>query len=452
MAIRLFNNTGLKGQVAITGSFNVENFFDYIGIYAGVGTSGTLLQSFNGKDAIGFIGTRSQIITVKYRGNWTFNLTGFALHVNFLGSCTNVLCTAFPAGNTVVVPSKAICPNTATLLTSVITYSNIGICYLWFSSTNSRLDPHSAISGAINSVYVTPNLTASKWHSVAATCTNGSAPATNYAVAQVSVVTTATNSVPYFEGFKGAGSLNYQLPRSSRQQSSIAGCKTTLLVGTNKLSRSGAAFAYFQGSNTCFPDTSGACLYSNSVQLCSGVTAVGLYGCIGSASLLVNVNPLTIISLAGNRTVCANVLASVVVSGAISYQWMSGFYHLQDFNYNAACAKSNNCTTVDTISTGCSVTYFFALIVDCLVGIKLQNTLLTRALVYPKPNASNFIVELPNRLNKEIKVVEVTGRFLSVKSGSTDSLQSTLNGLLNAMYCGRIIKNKGVEKKRVVKE
>ena len=254
---------GFASQITLSGSYDTESGFDYIEIYSGVGTGGTMLASYDGNGSISFTGAPGQTLTVLFYSDGSVQYSGFDLNVTFSGSCFSTPCTGAPAANTAVTPTTPICPNTSAFVYSANTYTVGGITYQWYSSTFSNVGPFSAIPSATNDAYSTPNLTVSTWYRAVATCSS-SALTTTYAVGQVSISPTTTNSAPYFEGFEGSPSANNELPNCSWSRSSNV-CQTS----NSGSPRTGAGNANFNDNNC---SGGNYYFYSNGIQLLAGVT------------------------------------------------------------------------------------------------------------------------------------------------------------------------------------
>jgi hypothetical protein len=264
-------SAGFAAQIAINGTYAQESCCDYIEIYNGVGTGGTLLytNAGSGSGTISYMGTPGQTLTVYFYSDGSVVNTGFDLNITFAGPCSNIPCSGSPGANSVVAPTTAICPNTSANLSSAVNYTVGSILYQWYSSTASNLGPFTAIPSATNSFYSTPPLTALTWYQAVATCTN--APiSTTYAVGAVSVAATTTNSVPYFEGFENSNSLANKLPNCSWSRNTPA-IKTGASGNNGPLNGNGFAEYYVGNCSGTVPNNTGY-LYSNGIQLNPGIT------------------------------------------------------------------------------------------------------------------------------------------------------------------------------------
>jgi hypothetical protein len=345
-------NAGFASQIIINGNYDTEGGFDYIEIYSGVGTGGTMLASYDGNGTISFTGSPGQTLTVLFYSDGSVTYTGFNLNITFSGPCSNVPCSGPPATNTVVAPLNVICPNTGFNLLSSVNYSNVGITYSWYYSTASNIGPFTAIPNATLSYYAVPSLSTSTWFRAVANCGVSSS---TYVVAQVSVAATTTNSVPYFEGFEGSPSANNELPNCSWSRSSSI-CRTNM-NGSALTGNGNGSFA----DDNCI----GAAnyFYSNGIQLLAGVTysaSVWHLGSIYSGSIRlaygVSQTPSGLTTLASvNNPTNNNVYAPLSNTFQVS---ASGFYYIA-IRASGVCGE----TLIDDLSV----------IIPCTNGLNSPN-------------------------------------------------------------------------------
>ncbi|MFN7014480.1 MAG: hypothetical protein ACK4ON_09455, partial [Bacteroidia bacterium] len=86
-------NVTSTAVVNINGTYDVENGFDGVWLYDGVGIGGTLLGVFTGAGTINYTGTPGQTITVRFTSDGTGVRPGFELNVTYTGNC-NIPCVA----------------------------------------------------------------------------------------------------------------------------------------------------------------------------------------------------------------------------------------------------------------------------------------------------------------------------------------------------------------------
>lgn len=102
---------GSGATINILGNYNTENNYDYIRIYNGTGTGGTLLNTYTGTGTINYTGTVGQTLTVQFTSDVSSVGPGFALDVTYGGICYPA-CTGTPTAGTVTTNPTTDWPGT----------------------------------------------------------------------------------------------------------------------------------------------------------------------------------------------------------------------------------------------------------------------------------------------------------------------------------------------------
>lgn len=171
---------GLGATITISGNYVTESSFDYIRIYNGTGTGGTLLASYSGTGSINYTGTAGQTLTVQFYSDSSTVYAGFSLSITYSGTCYPV-CSGTPTGGTVTTSPNTIWPgNPYTVSASGFTQA-LNMLYQWQYSTNAGATWTNA--GSATSTYANYNAIAPAsgvvlWHLVV-TCTNSAQVATS---------------------------------------------------------------------------------------------------------------------------------------------------------------------------------------------------------------------------------------------------------------------------------
>lgn len=86
-------NANSTAVINISGTYDVETNFDFIRIYDGVGTGGTLIGQFTGAGTMNFTANVGQTITIRFQSDNSVNRPGFDLNVTYSGLC-DIPCVA----------------------------------------------------------------------------------------------------------------------------------------------------------------------------------------------------------------------------------------------------------------------------------------------------------------------------------------------------------------------
>ncbi|HQQ92942.1 MAG TPA: T9SS type A sorting domain-containing protein [Bacteroidia bacterium] len=187
------------------------------------------------------------------------------------------------------------------------------------------------------------------------------------------------------------------------------GCKsatsTTLTVNNLPQVSIGGATAVCQGS-TAILTANGAFSYTWNTGNISGSIAVNpmvstLYtltgmdanGCVNSASLILQANPLPIIQLnLAQLTICSGEMAVLSASGAQTYTWMPGSVTGSQLSFTAG--TSGVYTVTGTDANACSNSSMVnVLVAECLSLGDVKSGPANTFLVYPNPNHGFITVE-----------------------------------------------------------
>lgn len=180
----------------------------------------------------------------------------------------NQPCATVTGTNAVVGPTNVVCQSALNNLTLAGSYTVNGLTFTWQSAT-ALIGPYTSIPGATLASYQTPTLAASLFYQVVIGCTFGGSSVTAVA-AQVSVATTVTNTVPYFEGFEGI-STNKEMPNCSWGRSDLYQCGSrTAFQSAWRAPHTGAKFAEFDASDYVYAQT--RYFYTNGILMKAGVT------------------------------------------------------------------------------------------------------------------------------------------------------------------------------------
>jgi hypothetical protein len=172
--IVLNNNLGSTSVISLTGTYATEANYDYLRIYNGTGTAGTLIASYSGSGTITpFTSSAGQTITVQFTSDGSANAAGISLNAVYSGSCVVPVCSGTPTpGNTISSPSFVAAPSGNVNLSLQNATVGTGVTYQWQSST-SQTGTYTNIGGATSSTY-TATVSSVTWFRCVVTCAGNS--------------------------------------------------------------------------------------------------------------------------------------------------------------------------------------------------------------------------------------------------------------------------------------
>lgn len=192
---------------------------------------------------------------------------------------------------------------------------------------------------------------------------------------------------------------------------------------------------------------------SNVVIIASGnktYTVTGSNGiCSTNTTVVVSLLPMPNLTGSGNSELCPGASTNISVSGADTYSWTHG-------PTTSAIFVTPTVSTVYT-AIGTSTMYPCAAYKSISVFIKICNGLFDVAnenlnfKVYPNPSNAEFFVELKNGSNKQIEVMDMTGKVIMKQNSSNDKIKIDLNDFANGIYFLKIQSENSVEKVKLIK-
>ncbi|BCY28414.1 hypothetical protein KK2020170_12820 [Flavobacterium okayamense] len=173
-------DAGVGATININGSYSTESSFDYINIYSGSGTGGTLLASYSGSGTINYTGAAGQTLTVEFTSDGSTTYSGFNLTVTYSGSCYTP-CSGTPTGGTVSTNPNTGWPGSSYTVSATGMTLALNMTYQWQYSTDGGSTWTNA--GASTTSYADYTATAPAsgdvhWQLIV-TCTNSSQSATS---------------------------------------------------------------------------------------------------------------------------------------------------------------------------------------------------------------------------------------------------------------------------------
>ena len=190
--IVLNNNLGSTSVISLTGTIATESGWDFLKIYDGTGTAGTLIASYSGTATITpFTSAAGQTITVQFTSDGSGIAAGISLNAVYSGSCAVPVCSGTPTpGNTISSPSFVAAPSGNVNLSLQNATVGTGVTYQWESST-SQTGTYTNIVGATSSTY-TATVSSVTWFRCIVTCSGNSGTSAPVQVTLTACIPTMT--------------------------------------------------------------------------------------------------------------------------------------------------------------------------------------------------------------------------------------------------------------------
>ena len=187
-------DAGLGATINISGNYVTESL-DYIRIYNGTGTTGTLLATYSGTGSINYTGTAGQTLTVQFTSDSSVIYSGFALSVSYSGVCYPV-CAGTPSAGTVSTSPASGTPGSSYTVSASGYTGATGLTFQWQYSTDAGATwtNAGAASGTYSNYTATaPSLGTTVVWKLIVTCTNSSISSTSTTSSFTSV---STQNIP----------------------------------------------------------------------------------------------------------------------------------------------------------------------------------------------------------------------------------------------------------------
>jgi len=218
--------------------------------------------------------------------------------------------------------------------------------------------------------------------------------------------------------------------------------------GANLTANAGTNATYLWSNNAVF----GATSVTPAITTTYTVNATDNKSCHHTGAVTVTVNSLPTIVASSSRTlICKGEPQMLHATGAATLSWGSAGtgdsvlvtgQSPGTFMYIVTGTDTEGCMSSDTISIK----------VDKCTGINELASGINGLHVYPNPNTGVFTIELNNNLNKNIQVIDLTGRTILSRESSDDKTLVNLNGFASGIYYVKVQSDKHVEVIKVIKQ
>ncbi len=326
------------------------------------------------------------------------------------GNCCAMPCT-IPAAptNTTAASQQVICATKTTTLNATGTGT-----VSWYSS------PTSTMSLGTGTAYVTPALSAGTYTYYAQNTTTCGVSASR------TPITVTVNANP-------AVAVN---------SGSVCSGKSFTMTPT------GAASYTFSGGSAIISPTltsipSTVAMYT--------VTGSNAQGCTNQAVSSITVYALPALTLTpASSNACVNS-GSIALTGSPSGGVFGGT-HVSANSFTPAATGSFTPVYSYTASTGCANTASTSIVVSACTGIEPLSPTPAVLSIHPNPNSGEFTIELANGSEKQIRVMDITGRLIHTGSSSRDHITVDISSLAHGMYYVQVQSGSAVETVKVVKQ
>lgn len=201
---------GLGATITINGNYSTESGLDYIRIYNGIGTAGTLLTSYTGTGTISYTGTAGQTLTIQFYSDGSLVNSGFNLSISYSGVCYPA-CSGTPTGGSVTTTPNTGWPGSSYTVIATGYTQALNMSYQWqfsLDAGNTWTNAGSATSSYSNYNAIAPASGNVEWQLIV-TCTNSGQSSISSAgvfvtMAVSDVVTGCPNVVSGGLGLSGA--------------------------------------------------------------------------------------------------------------------------------------------------------------------------------------------------------------------------------------------------------
>jgi len=187
----VINPATAGNNVQISGTISTESGWDFVRIYNGTGTTGTLLWSGSGTATVPVITSTLGPLTVQFTSDGSVNGTGFAL--NF--TCVPAACSGIPNAGTATISSASGCVGAALTLSATGLTISGGITYQWQSSPNGTTWTN--ITGATAATYAFTSSSGLTYYRLTTTCSNSASSASTNVVSYNGNVTNTCSCLAY---------------------------------------------------------------------------------------------------------------------------------------------------------------------------------------------------------------------------------------------------------------
>lgn len=250
---------------------------------------------------------------------------------------------------------------------------------------------------------------------------------------------TGTNTM----GCKNTGSISVQvnnLAISAQAGSPVCAGSGAMLSATGANTYTWSTGTPFQ-SITVYPT-------ANTIYTVAGTD---ISGCVGNATVMVNVNAVPVVSVSADRyMICRGETVNLTAGGASTYSWSNGASGSAiavmlpiDITYNFV--------VTGTGANGCESQTGVSVVVNRCTAIDEQNASVVTTAVYPNPANSSLWMDFARPGSKTVSLLDVTGRLVQTYAFDEQQGVIDLSGFPGGVYHLRIVSGTEIQNLKVVK-
>ena len=171
-------------------------------------------------------------------------------------------------------------------------------------------------------------------------------------------------------------------------------------------------------------------------------------GCTQLSTFSINVEPLPLVTLSGNFSICANGSAVITANGANSYTWSN------NSTGSVITVSPANSSTYAVIgvnnSNGCQSSNVFTLSVAPCTDLNVVASDKLGIVVYPNPSSGVFIFEVKRATQVSVKDFSGRSVYTGQLPGGIHSID--LSKFANGIYFLEVVNEQGSHRNKLVKE
>jgi hypothetical protein len=453
--------------INISGTYDTEGCCDDVIIYDGIGTGGSILQSYAGSGNVNYTAAPGQTITVQLSSDGSITYTGFQVTVNS-GAAINV------NGG---VTDYTLCSGTQINLAA-----SGADTYFWSTGSNSPTIPITAntnttyVIAGINNAYPncplsnTVNITVNPSPLIAVsggTVRCGTAGSIQLSVSGIAdTYSWSTGSSANIINVSPMQATTYYVVGTN----TLNGCTTTkahtvlyspspvpgIFTPTTAICEGASLNIFATGADTytwSHGPVGALITISPSVTTTFAVMGLNSYGCSGTATQVITVNPLPVVTASASKNmVCTGDALTITGGGADTYVWMAYSFLSSGPVISITPQVTTSYTVTGTDVNGCTNTAVVAVAANPCTGINEINASLSGMAVYPNPASSDFLVSFHSAQLKTIRVMDLTGRIIHEVSSGEARVNFDISEFASGIYFVRAQSGDLVETIKLIKE